>query len=180
MTFAEYQVTLAPRTAQDPDPVIADLVTRASGKSGAISTLYSQMANAPGLLEVYRAGYRSFAKESGFTPAEQQLVMLEISRINGCEYCVPAHSAAARAAQVPEATIAAVIDSVPLEDFRLRTLVAFVRTMVESRGLPKIDNVQRFLEVGYSEQQILYIVLAISVKTISNYTAHIFHTKFSA
>ncbi|MFA7324776.1 MAG: carboxymuconolactone decarboxylase family protein [Candidatus Nanopelagicales bacterium] len=180
MTYAEYKSTLESRTAQDPDPMIAELVARVTGKSGSVSALYAQMANAPGLLEAYTAGYRSFAKESGFTAAEQQLVMLEISRFNGCSYCTSAHSAGARMAQVPEETISAVMDERSLENPKLQTLVIFVRTMVETRGLPTIDDVRRFLDVGYTEQQILYIILALSVKTISNYTAHIFHTRFGA
>ncbi|MDO8732649.1 MAG: carboxymuconolactone decarboxylase family protein [Actinomycetota bacterium] len=180
MTYAEYESTLTSRTAQDPDPVVADLITRVTGKSGTVSALYAQMANAPGLLEAYTSGYRSFTKESGFTAAEQQLVMLEISRANGCTYCTWAHSAGARMAKVAEETIAAVMDQHSLDDARLQGLVSFARTMVANRGLPTREDAQRFLDAGYTEQQILYVILAISVKTISNYTAHIFHTQPSA
>ncbi|MDD2857162.1 MAG: carboxymuconolactone decarboxylase family protein [Candidatus Nanopelagicales bacterium] len=180
MTYAEYKSNLPSRTAQDEDPVIADLITRVTGKSGAVSALYAQMANAPGLLEAYTSGYRSFAKESGFTPAEQQLIMLEISRFNGCTYCTWAHSAGARSAQVPEETIAAVMDQRQLDDVRLQSLVSFVRTMVATRGLPTSEDSRRFLDAGYTEQQVLYIILAISMKTITNYTSHIFHTQPSA
>lgn len=179
MTYAEYKLSLAPRTAEDPDPVVASLIQKVTSKSGSVSALYADMANAPGLLETYTSGYKSFAKESGFTAGEQQLVMLEISRINGCSYCTAAHSAAARMAQVPDDVIAAVLAQVPLEDVQLDALVTFVRTMVESRGLPSASDAQRFLDAGYTERHILYVILAISVKTISNYSAHVFHTQFA-
>ncbi len=48
--------------------------------------------------------------------------------------------------------------------------------MVADRGLPKRADVEAFLAAGYSERQILEIVLAIAVKTLSNYANHLFHT----
>lgn len=50
------------------------------------------MAHAPGALSTYLHGMDWFRKESGFTPAEQEVVLLVISRINDCHYCVAAHS----------------------------------------------------------------------------------------
>jgi len=180
MTYAEYKLSLAPRTAEDPDPVVASLIQKVTSKSGSVSALYADMANAPGLLETYTSGYKAFAKESGFTAAEQQLVMLEISRINGCSYCTAAHSAAARMAQVPEDVITALLAQVPLVDMKLNALVSFVNTMVESRGLPSTPDARGFLDAGFTETQMLYTILAIAVKTISNYSAHVFHTQFGA
>jgi hypothetical protein len=46
----------------------------------------------------------------------------------------------------------------------------------ESRGMPTNANVKDFLAAGYTERHILEIVLAISVKVISNYSNHLFHT----
>lgn len=54
--------------------------------------------------------------------------------------------------------------------------VAAGRTMVAKRGLPDRSEVDAFLAAGYSERQILEIVLAIAVKTLSNYANHLFHT----
>ena len=49
--------------------------------------------------------------------------------------------------------------------------------MVESRGNPTDADAKAFLDSGYSEKQILGIILAIGVKVLSNYTNHIFHTE---
>lgn len=48
------------------------------------------------------------------------------------------------------------------------------------RGLPDKAEVEAFLGAGYSERQILEIVLAIAVKTLSNYANHLFHTPVDA
>lgn len=48
--------------------------------------------------------------------------------------------------------------------------------MVASRGLPSREAVAQFLAAGYEERLILEIILAIAVKTLSNYANHVFHT----
>jgi alkylhydroperoxidase family enzyme len=48
--------------------------------------------------------------------------------------------------------------------------------MVDTRGLPTRAQVETFLAAGYTETHILQIVLAVAVKTISNYSNHLFHT----
>ncbi|MEV6738907.1 hypothetical protein AB0N14_19075 [Streptomyces sp. NPDC051104] len=45
-----------------------------------------------------------------------------------------------------------------------------------SRGLPTAAQVEAFLAAGFTETDILQVLLAASVKTISNYTNHLFHT----
>jgi alkylhydroperoxidase family enzyme len=48
--------------------------------------------------------------------------------------------------------------------------------MVVKRGLPSAGDVSAFLAAGYSEHHVLNVILAIAVKTLSNYANHIFHT----
>jgi alkylhydroperoxidase family enzyme len=52
--------------------------------------------------------------------------------------------------------------------------------MLNKRGNPSEEDVRLFFENGYNEKHILDIILAISIKTISNYTNHIFHTEIDS
>jgi alkylhydroperoxidase family enzyme len=70
----------------------------------------------------------------------------------------------------------AIRDGAPIPDARLAALHDFTRTLVAQRGLPSRAVVAAFLAAGYSERQFLEIVLAIAVKTLSNYANHLFHT----
>ena len=45
-----------------------------------------------------------------------------------------------------------------------------------TRGRPSEAEAQAFLAAGYSERQILYLILAVAVKTLSNYANHVFET----
>jgi alkylhydroperoxidase family enzyme len=51
---------------------------------------------------------------------------------------------------------------------------------LQSRGRPVEAEVKEFLKAGFKEEQILEVVLAIAVKTISNYANHLFNTKIDS
>ena len=153
------------------------LLASAKAKMGMIPNMYSRMANAPALLQTYSDGYARFRAESGFSPAEQEIVFLTISHENGCEYCVSAHSFLAdKASGVAPAVTDAIRDDREIPDAKLATLSAFTRHLVSTRGRPTRQHTEAFLAAGYSEVHVLYLILAIAVKTITNYSNHIFDT----
>lgn len=179
--LAEYKMALAPMTLDTAGPRARTVLEVARAQIGFIPNMYANMANSPGLLETYLLGYQKFREESNLTPPEQEVVFLTISRDNGCEYCVGAHSAIAdlHSKLAPDATDA-IRNRQPISEAKLQSLSIFTSVMVASRGLPSKEDVAAFLAAGYSEQNILEIILAISVKTLSNYANHIFHTHLDA
>ncbi len=175
--LSEYKMTLSPRTLDDAEPEARDLLVGAQKKLGFIPNMYGAMANSPGLLNSYMQGYSAFREKSGFSAIEQEVIFLSVSQANGCEYCMAAHSFLAEAASgVPADVTAAIRDSKTVPDIKLSALNVFTRVMVTKRGFPERADVEAFLSAGYKEKDILEIILAIAVKTISNYSNHIFHT----
>jgi hypothetical protein len=65
-------------------------------------------------------------------------------------------------------------------DTKLVALSAFTRTMVSLRGKPTPDKLAAFWAAGYTENNVLKIILAIAVKTISNYSNHFLHKQLDA
>jgi len=175
---AEYQLSLASKTVEQADEQVKPLLTGAQQKFGFIPNMYSKMANSYGLLDSYLHGYELFRNETDFSSVEQEVILLTISHENGCEYCVSAHSFIADAmSKVPTEVTDAIRNNVTIGDSQLASLSEFSRTLVKKRGLPSRDDVERFLSAGYQQHHILEIILAISVKTISNYANHLFHTE---
>ncbi len=153
------------------------LLETAKKRNGMIPNMYAYMVNSPGLLSTYMHGYDLFRKESGFTPAEQEVVFLTISVENGCEYCVAAHSVVAdMQSKVPSEVTEAIRMGGEIPNPKLRALSEFTSVMLNKRGRPDPEDVSRFLDAGYAEKQILEIIFALAVKTISNYSNHIFDT----
>lgn len=154
-----------------------EILDQAFKQVGFIPNMYKNMANAPGLLSTYLHGYNLFRSESGLSPAEQEIVFLAISQFNECHYCVAAHSMIAeKTSGVPAEVLKAIRAHQPIPDKKQAVLFDTVVEMVKSRGRPESQAVQKFLEVGYQERDLLYIVLAIAVKTLSNYSNHAFST----
>lgn len=179
--LSEYKLSLAPQTLENAGAEARAVLDKALAQVGFIPEMYARMVHSPGLLNTYLDGYTAFRRDSGFTPAEQEVVFLVISRTNGCEYCVAAHSMLADVKSgVPAEVTDAIRDGRPVPDPRLAALARFTRTMVEARGLPSRPDAEAFLAAGYGERQVLEIVLAIAVKTLSNYANHLFHTPLDA
>ncbi|HEX7937249.1 MAG TPA: carboxymuconolactone decarboxylase family protein [Paraburkholderia sp.] len=166
---------VAPDTS---DARAKEVLETARKQAGGIPNMYAAMANYPALLDTYLHGYRLFRSESSLTSAEQEAVFLVISRINECTYCVSAHSMiATNVSKTPLQAVEAIRSDAPIEDAKLRALADFTRTMVVSRGNPTSDELATLLAAGYTEKAVLEIILAIAVKTLSNYTNHLFHTE---
>ena len=92
-------------------------------------------------------------------------------------YCTAAHSMLAeKMSGVPEDALQAIRSRQAIPDAKLAALHALATEMVVSRGRPNDATLQAFLRAGYQEKHLLYIVLAIAVKTLSNFTNHAFAT----
>jgi len=176
--LSEYKTSLSLKTIDTAEPEAKTLLEGTQKKLGFVPNMYYAMANSSGLLNTYMQGYSAFREKSGFSPIEQEVIFLAISQANGCEYCMAAHSFLAEAASgVPSNVTAAIRDDKPIPEMQLSALSVFINVMVATRGLPSQAEVESFLSSGYKEKDILEIIHAIAVKTISNYTNHIFHTE---
>ncbi len=175
---SEYKLALQKRTINDAESGAKSVLSDTEKNMGFIPNMYAAMANSPVLLNTYASGYKLFREQSGFSSVEQEVIFLAISRENECDYCMAAHSFVADAiSNVPAEITDAIRNDAQVVDSTLAALVTFTRIMVKTRGLPSISDVEAFIAVGYSEVRVLEIIQAISVKTISNYSNHLFHTK---
>lgn len=175
--MTKFTASLPYMTLEGAEPRAREVLKAAKAQVGFIPNMYAAMVNSPGVLETYLKGYALFRGESGFSPAEQEVVFLVISRENNCHYCMAAHSMLAdKKSGVSGEVLRAIREGRDPSDLRMAALARFVEVMVRSRGMPSRADVAAFLMAGFSERQILEIVLAIAVKTLSNYTNHLFST----
>ena len=124
------------------------------------------------------AAHRVLANGNIFSDLGFEVVFLAVSQVNGCHYCTAAHSMIAdMVSGVPKDVLAAIRARQPIPDARLGALHALATDLVQHQGRPGADTVEKFLAAGFSERQMLYVVLAIAVKTLSNYTNHAFDTE---
>ena len=178
MSNKTYEIGLDPVELDNANEEQKQILEKAKKANGMIPNMYKNMVNLPGLQDTYDTGYQHFRKQSGFTPAEQEVVFLTLSINNGCDYCTAAHSFIAdNMSKTPEEVTNAIREGKEIPDAKMKALSEFTKIMNESRGNPTPEHAKNFLDAGYKEIHILGIILAQSVKTISNYSNHIFHTE---
>lgn len=154
-----------------------EILDHAQKQVGFLPNMYRGMANAPAVLDTYLRGYALFRREAGYSPAEQEVVFLAVSAVNGCNYCTAAHSMIAdKKSGVPADVLDAIRAGRSIPDPRLAALYAFTQEMVRTQGRPDDAAVKAFLAAGFDEVKVLYVILAIAVKTLSNFSNHVFAT----
>ena len=139
---------------------------------GFIPNLVAVLAESPAGVKGYRTLMEIF-DTSSLTRVERQVVLLAVSRYNECHYCLAAHSVIADMQKVPQDVIDAIRNDLPIADNKLEALRAFTTQLVDKRGWASDQDVQAFLENGYSRQQLIEVIMGISLKTFSNYLNHV-------
>ena len=175
---AEYKLEATPVTDDHADGLAKELLDGAREKLGFVPNMYRAMAINPGVLSTYLHGYEHFRTQDNFTPPEQEVVFLTVSLANGCDYCMAAHSMLAlNVSKLSEEHTQALRDGKSLSDPKLEALRRFTHHMWQTRGLPTKAEVEAFKAAGYGDQHVLEIILALAVKTLSNYANHVNHTE---
>lgn len=157
--------------SQDVAPALA----HAKQNFGFIPNLYGIFAESPQAFNAYQALSEQFQDTSLSTEAKH-VVWLAASRQNSCHYCVAVHSALAQQAGLDSETIEALRNDKPLSDESLEAVRRFTQAVVTHQGFVPEHDTDEFFAAGFSQRQILDIVLGVAMKTLSNYTNHFAHT----
>lgn len=140
--------------------------------AGFIPNMHAIMAESPVLLKAYKEMGKSF-NETSFTPVEREVIEMTINQINGCTYCVAAHSYFDRLSNFPEDILAALLEEKPLDDSKLQTLRLFTKSVIEKKGWINSEEIDTFKAAGYTNEQLLELIVGVAHKIISNYVNHI-------
>ncbi|MEM6688822.1 MAG: carboxymuconolactone decarboxylase family protein [Planctomycetota bacterium] len=138
-------------------------------KMGFVPNLMASMAEAPVLIESYLTMMGLFEKTE-LSETERQIILMTNNRINGCAYCMAAHSTVSKIAKVDDEVIHALRAGIPIADPKLEALRTFAAIVNESRGKPTEEQIESFLAAGYTKQTVLETVVGTALKVLSNYT----------
>jgi uncharacterized peroxidase-related enzyme len=154
-------------------------LAKAKEQFGLIPNLYGVLAESPQALAAYQELGDQFLQTSLSKPAKL-IVWLTVSRLNGCRYCVAAYSALAAGDGLDTSVVEAVREDKPIDDPELEAVRGFTAQLVEGRGWVADDDVQAFLDKGFTKRHVLDILTGVAHKTLSNYTNHLAHTPLDA
>ena len=161
---------------EDTAPEASKTLLAESKKAyGMTPGLHAIMAEAPGLLEVFKKAHE-LVENSSFDKDEITVLWQTVNVEHACLYCVPAHTGIAKKMGVSDDISDALRNETPLPNARLEALRTFTLSVVRNRGNVDDAAVQTFLDAGFTKRQILEVILGVSHKVMSNYTNHLANT----
>ncbi|MCF8243141.1 MAG: carboxymuconolactone decarboxylase family protein [Melioribacteraceae bacterium] len=169
--MSEYKI----HTVETAPEESKEMLNGAEKQLGFIPNLYAIMAEAPAALKAYNGLSQNF-ESSSLSSTEQQVVLLATSYVNECHYCVAVHSTIAQMQKIDTAIVDAIRSGAPITDSKLEALRKFSQAVVDKRGWISEDDVESFISAGYSQAQLLEVIVGVTQKTLSNYINHIVQT----
>jgi len=169
------RLTISPNV--DAAPASAKRLLEAVNKQiGSVPNLFRLAANSPAALEGYLA--MSGALSKGSLPAQtRERIALAVAQINGCGYCLSAHTALGKdVAKLSDAEIAANRRGGSL-DPKADAAVRFAATVVRERGHVSDADVRAVRMAGYDDGQIVEIVQHVALNTWTNYINEVARTE---
>jgi len=124
-------------------------------------------SNSPAALEAV-LNLDGTLKKGTLGAKEGEVVKLVVSQTAECDYCLAAHTLIGKKTGLSKEDILAVRRGTPSSDARLDTLAAFTRELMSTTGTVPAASVEKLKTAGFTDTQIVEIVLAITSITFTN------------
>jgi alkylhydroperoxidase family enzyme len=139
---------------------------------GLIPNIAATMATSPVLINGF-IGLFERVHASSLTEPQIQTLLLTNAVTNASEWAVAFHTALALKQGVHPTDVDAIRNGGVPSDTALASLSTMARTLIEKRGRLSDSDQKRFLDAGFSSEQILEVVGVVAASTITNYTGSV-------
>ena len=146
---------------------------------GLIPNVAATMATSPVLINGF-IGVFEHVHASSLTEQQIQTLLLTNAVTNASEWPVAFHTALALKQGVRPADVDAIRHGGLPDDAGLAALSTLARTLIEKRGRLAEGDQQRFLEAGFSAEQMLEVIAVVAASAITNYTASVTRPELEA
>ncbi|OWY31977.1 carboxymuconolactone decarboxylase family protein [Herbaspirillum aquaticum] len=133
---------------------------------GMVPNLYATFAHSEHALGNYLTLQNG---KSSLTAKEREVINLVVSQVNECAYCLAAHTVLGGMVGFTPEQIIAIRKGGAAFDARLDALARLVKSAAEHRGHAAPALVDAFFAAGYSEGNLVDVVMVIGDKIITNY-----------
>ena len=143
---------------------------------GSVPNLFRLVGNSPAALK----GYLGLSAAVGATTLDaqtQERIALAVAEVNGCDYCLSAHTYLGRnVAKLDDAEITANRNG-SSNDIHAAAAVRFAAQVARSRGHVADADLAAVKDAGFTDAQVVEIVLAVALNTFTNYVNEVARTE---
>lgn len=152
------------------------LLEAAKKKLGSLPNLFRVIANSPTALEGYFALTEALSK-GRLDAKTHERIALAVAEINGCGYCLSAHTYLARnIAKLDDAELTANRNGAS-NDPTADAAVRFAVTIVRERGHVSDADIAAAKAAGFDDAQLVEIVAHVALNTLTNYVNEVARTE---
>lgn len=133
---------------------------------GFVPNIYAAFAHS----ETALGNLLSFSNgKTSFTNKEKEVINLAVSEVNGCVYCLSAHTAISKLNGFTEEEILELRSGYATFNSKYDALAKFARSVSENRGAATDEAITNFYNAGYTKGNLADAILLIGEITITNY-----------
>ena len=164
-----------PATVDAAPAAAQPLLNGVKAKLGSVPNLFRLLAVSPSALEGY-LGLSGALGKGSLDARTRERIALAVAEFNGCGYCTSAHAFIGKnMAGLSDAEIAANRNGSSTDD-RAASAVRFAIKVVETRGQVSDAEVASIRLAGYSDAEVIEIVLHVALNTLTNYVNEVAET----
>jgi uncharacterized peroxidase-related enzyme len=143
---------------------------------GSVPNLFRVVGNSPASLEGY-LGLNGALAKGKLDAKTRERIALAVAEINGCGYCLAAHTYLGKnLAKLDDAEIA-LNRSGMSNDAKADAAVRFAAKVVAARGHVVTSDLDAVRAAGYGDAEIVEIVLDVALNTLTNYVNEVAGTE---
>jgi AhpD family alkylhydroperoxidase len=158
--------TITVPTRDQVSPANQAIFDQLKGKLGMVPNLYATLA----LSEHALGNYLAFQNgKSSIIGKAREVVNLVVSEVNGCEYCLAAHTVIGGMVGFAPDQILEIRAGRASFDPKLDGLAKLTRNIAQRRGHADPALVDAFFAAGWTRENLVDAIVVIGDKTVTNY-----------
>jgi len=164
-----------PATIADAPAKAQPLLEAVNVQLGVVPNMFRLISTSPQALEGY-LGMSGALGRGALPAATRERIALAVAEVNGCSYCLSAHTYLGKnVAHLDDAEITA-NRSGASNDPKADAAVRFAAKITRQRGQVSDADLSVVKLAGYTDAQVLEIVMHVAINTFTNYVNEVFGT----
>ena len=157
-----------PATIADAPTASHPLLDAVNKQLGSVPNLFRIVSNSPAALDGY-LGLNGALGKGRLSHATRERIALAVAQVNGCDYCLAAHSYMATNLAKLDAVEVAANRHGRSGDAKANAAVRFAANVAQSRGAVPAAEVEAVRAAGYGDGEIVEIIAHVALNTLTNY-----------
>ncbi|MGM0507481.1 MAG: carboxymuconolactone decarboxylase family protein [Bacteroidota bacterium] len=134
-------------------------------KVGFVPNIYATYAHS----STAPARYLTFSNsESSLNNREKEAINLVTSQVNGCAYCLAAHTKIGGMNGFTEEQTLEIRQGQALFDPKLHAVVSLAQTVALNRGKLSDSDLEAFFDAGHDKEKLVDVIVQVGEKSITN------------